>query len=118
MDGTHGDGALQEGLTNIMMGTVSVENHVSQKIAGARDKIGPHLRRRIAKGFIWMDWISIPQIKIRIAEGDPPPKEARAGDGEGIEADMQATSPTSFYQFPNSCPPAQCPIPNPPQYRI
>lgn len=82
---------LQKCLQNICNGTISVQNDPASQFFGDFRILSKEQRTRVREGFIWLDWVSIPQIET-FHDEDP--------DDEISAAKRQRSSRTFAYSAP------------------
>ncbi|CAK9022058.1 unnamed protein product [Durusdinium trenchii] len=56
---------LQECLTKICDGSIEVMNDAASQLFGDIKRLSPQQQARLQEAYIWLDWISIPQIRER-----------------------------------------------------
>lgn len=62
---------LQEALRNIISGSLKVQTGLPYLFAnGEVKRLSPEEISELERGFIWFDWMSIPQITMRTSDGD------------------------------------------------
>ena len=82
---------LQKCLKNICDGTINVENDPASQFFGLFEKLSKQQRARLREGYIWLDWVSIPQIET-FHEDDP--------DDEISKAKRERSARTFAYSDP------------------
>lgn len=82
---------LQKCLQNICNGTIPVQNDIASQFFGDYRILSKEQRNQVREGFIWLDWVSIPQIET-FHDDDP--------DDEISAAKRQRSSRTFAYSAP------------------